>query len=84
MFIGTPLGLESRHIIQRPHHRQKRQDGDEDIDRSIKLELTVEVGVFTEHLLYLQYCDEFGPSRQDCTNGIEELNDYIYATMKGV
>lgn len=45
---------------------------------------TVEVAIFTEHLLFRQYCDKFSPSDTSCTEGINELSDYVSTLVLGV
>lgn len=61
----TNLSISSR-------NRRQTEEG--------KVKATVDLAVFTEHLLYLNYC----PSPNSCEEGIIQLTDYVQTLVFGV
>jgi len=59
-----------------PGHRRRRRQ----LPKGVNLKHTVEVCMFTDHLLYKEFCDVYS----GCERGLVELDEYVRTVALGV
>lgn len=72
-------GIKIKDSKRASQHSKRKRD-----THTVSLKTTVEYVIFTEHLLYLKYCELYSPDDSNCTQGTLRLTEYVLIISTGV
>lgn len=70
--------------IKKDHNFHQKRDIRQRWRPQAKLYATIRYSIFTEHLLYDQYCKLYSSGDKTCKAGTEKLTDYVELVAEGV